>query len=156
PRLFSYNSRRGWCASCFGTGVATAAGEDESDEPWLGDGANGGAGARRASSRNGGGARRGSTRDSGHDDAEPEPCEVCAGRRLNAEAEAVYFRDESISDFGAMSIRGALAYFKRLKLKGRERDIARDVLPEDRKSTRLNSSHVKISYAVFCLKKKKI
>src|SRR5690606_41014666 len=28
-------------------------------------------------------------------------------------------------------------------------------LEEDRKSTRLNSSHVKISYAVFCLKKKK-
>src|SRR5690606_41686475 len=27
--------------------------------------------------------------------------------------------------------------------------------PVDRKSTRLNSSHVKISYAVFCLKKKK-
>src|SRR5690606_39939779 len=27
--------------------------------------------------------------------------------------------------------------------------------PRDRKSTRLNSSHVKISYAVFCLKKKK-
>src|SRR5690349_23607943 len=26
----------------------------------------------------------------------------------------------------------------------------------DRKSTRLNSSHVEISYAVFCLKKKKI
>src|SRR5690606_41434670 len=34
----------------------------------------------------------------------------------------------------------------------------RDHLTEDvidRKSTRLNSSHVKISYAVFCLKKKK-
>src|SRR5690606_18441286 len=28
------------------------------------------------------------------------------------------------------------------------------VAPQDRKSTRLNSSHVKISYAVFCLKKK--
>src|SRR5436309_12531516 len=27
--------------------------------------------------------------------------------------------------------------------------------PRDRKSTRLNSSHVKISYAVFCLKKKR-
>src|SRR3712207_7345589 len=27
--------------------------------------------------------------------------------------------------------------------------------PEDRKSTRLNSSHANISYAVFCLKKKK-
>src|SRR5690554_4134797 len=29
------------------------------------------------------------------------------------------------------------------------------VLRRDRKSTRLNSSHVRISYAVFCLKKKK-
>src|SRR2546422_5790713 len=32
---------------------------------------------------------------------------------------------------------------------------AGDVAPEDRKSTRLNSSHGYISYAVFCLKKKK-
>src|SRR5207253_8316019 len=31
---------------------------------------------------------------------------------------------------------------------------AREVVVEDRKSTRLNSSHVAISYAVFCLKKK--
>src|SRR3712207_8066675 len=30
-----------------------------------------------------------------------------------------------------------------------------DPEPEDRKSTRLNSSHANISYAVFCLKKKK-
>src|SRR5688572_30867385 len=30
-----------------------------------------------------------------------------------------------------------------------------DALGEDRKSTRLNSSHSQISYAVFCLKKKK-
>src|SRR3712207_7316007 len=29
------------------------------------------------------------------------------------------------------------------------------VSPQDRKSTRLNSSHANISYAVFCLKKKK-
>src|SRR5438067_2946901 len=29
------------------------------------------------------------------------------------------------------------------------------IAQEDRKSTRLNSSHVSISYAVFCLKKKK-
>src|SRR5207302_9176681 len=33
--------------------------------------------------------------------------------------------------------------------------LLRFPIPEDRKSTRLNSSHVKISYAVFCLKKKK-
>src|SRR3989475_7796673 len=30
-----------------------------------------------------------------------------------------------------------------------------DVARQDRKSTRLNSSHSQISYAVFCLKKKK-
>src|SRR3712207_7408114 len=40
------------------------------------------------------------------------------------------------------------------------RDMIRHVLfavsTEDRKSTRLNSSHANISYAVFCLKKKKI
>src|SRR5438477_4693557 len=37
-------------------------------------------------------------------------------------------------------------------------DLAKDLLRkregEDRKSTRLNSSHMSISYAVFCLKKK--
>src|SRR5258705_6379572 len=32
---------------------------------------------------------------------------------------------------------------------------SRDVPVQDRKSTRLNSSHLGISYAVFCLKKKK-
>src|SRR3712207_8915542 len=52
--------------------------------------------------------------------------------------------------------------------RGRERKLclyrqagtpAAGTLPErngDRKSTRLNSSHANISYAVFCLKKKKI
>src|SRR5439155_3424073 len=35
-----------------------------------------------------------------------------------------------------------------------EFEHARRVAGEDRKSTRLNSSHVAISYAVFCLKKK--
>src|SRR3712207_8014113 len=43
---------------------------------------------------------------------------------------------------------------------GGEVDVVHDdlgpvVRPEDRKSTRLNSSHANISYAVFCLKKKK-
>src|SRR5256885_11143801 len=37
----------------------------------------------------------------------------------------------------------------------RERDTTlEETLAEDRKSTRLNSSHLVISYAVFCLKKK--
>src|SRR3712207_8548745 len=38
------------------------------------------------------------------------------------------------------------------RLAHRPRDVGVDV--EDRKSTRLNSSHANISYAVFCLKKK--
>src|SRR6266511_3646807 len=35
----------------------------------------------------------------------------------------------------------------------RRRDLHHRHPPQDRKSTRLNSSHVKTSYAVFCLKK---
>src|SRR5688500_20371116 len=42
---------------------------------------------------------------------------------------------------------------------GPQREVSRSVQPRtrrrDRKSTRLNSSHLVISYAVFCLKKKK-
>src|SRR3712207_8861691 len=34
--------------------------------------------------------------------------------------------------------------------------VRRSLRASDRKSTRLNSSHANISYAVFCLKKKKI
>src|SRR5699024_12435271 len=36
----------------------------------------------------------------------------------------------------------------------KEQLVKRTILHVDRKSTRLNSSHVSISYAVFCLKKK--
>src|SRR3712207_7162878 len=61
--------------------------------------------------------------------------------------------------------RGAAAARPRRRLRGRERpvrgagghgDLLLDLqLPgRDRKSTRLNSSHANISYAVFCLKKK--
>src|SRR5437868_12596519 len=38
---------------------------------------------------------------------------------------------------------------------GQDRMAAQPAPAGDRKSTRLNSSHVSISYAVFCLKKKK-
>src|SRR3989442_4128138 len=34
-------------------------------------------------------------------------------------------------------------------------ELSDELIDRDRKSTRLNSSHVRISYAVFCLKKKK-
>src|SRR5690554_7225422 len=51
---------------------------------------------------------------------------------------------------------GNLITFFDLELKHTELGRNRGhVHTQDRKSTRLNSSHVRISYAVFCLKKKK-
>src|SRR2546430_6074784 len=49
--------------------------------------------------------------------------------------------------------------FRSVKFEEYDGDVHIDLRPdqpyEDRKSTRLNSSHSQISYAVFCLKKKK-
>src|SRR5690554_7055704 len=42
-----------------------------------------------------------------------------------------------------------------IEIETRNISLAGRILAQDRKSTRLNSSHVRISYAVFCLKKKK-
>src|SRR5687768_18188351 len=50
---------------------------------------------------------------------------------------------------GSRRIRGSMYHDDRITL-----DLDPDEMP-DRKSTRLNSSHGYISYAVFCLKKKK-
>src|SRR5256885_7321118 len=44
---------------------------------------------------------------------------------------------------------------KRLKQSNLSDCLTRSQITADRKSTRLNSSHLVISYAVFCLKKKK-
>src|SRR5690606_42060684 len=57
------------------------------------------------------------------------------------------------------SINNSSLYFYDLNLKGNYQFNDRNIVYlsgyfGDRKSTRLNSSHVKISYAVFCLKKK--
>src|SRR3989442_3872007 len=61
-----------------------------------------------------------------------------------------------ISDAGnPLTLHGA-SVFMELEAMQASGLTPRDVRPEaDRKSTRLNSSHVRISYAVFCLKKKK-
>src|SRR5690349_16414351 len=55
--------------------------------------------------------------------------------------------------FRATGLRGMLEHLKREKIPFTQRRANGQAL--DRKSTRLNSSHVEISYAVFCLKKKK-
>src|SRR5436305_5308230 len=69
-----------------------------------------------------------------------------------------FFNDTAPTEIYTLSLHDALPIFDR----GEQRFVfhrgplfAQMVLIEDRKSTRLNSSHVRISYAVFCLKKKK-
>src|SRR6266498_5554446 len=55
--------------------------------------------------------------------------------------------------FRSRSRRGGRTRSQR-RLRRRPLRRPRRQAPRDRKSTRLNSSHVRISYAVFCLKKK--
>ena len=63
-------------------------------------------------------------------EGETPACASCAGQRLNPEALAVRFRQHAIAGFAGMTVKQAGACFKTLKLKGREADIARDILPE--------------------------
>src|SRR5215813_8925895 len=55
---------------------------------------------------------------------------------------------------GAIAMRGAGCTWNDLVDRDLDARVER-TRSRDRKSTRLNSSHVRISYAVFCLKKKK-
>src|SRR5690625_6048344 len=56
--------------------------------------------------------------------------------------------------FGAPTVtKDGVSVAKEIELKDKFENIGAQL--EDRKSTRLNSSHVAISYAVFCLKKKR-
>ncbi|MGH8298025.1 MAG: excinuclease ABC subunit UvrA [Steroidobacteraceae bacterium] len=107
PRLFSYNSKHGWCESCYGTGLEIPEAEDEATA-----------------------ALEAQAADSG--DGPPQVCAGCGGRRLNPIALNVRFRDRSIAELAADSVAQAAQFFRRLKLNERERQIARDLLGEIR------------------------
>src|ERR1022692_5239145 len=70
------------------------------------------------------------------------------------------FNDTATTEIYTLSLHDALPIYVRL-IQQTEADAWEKLLAEwevadiDRKSTRLNSSHLVISYAVFCLKKKK-
>src|SRR5438874_11772477 len=83
-----------------------------------------------------------------------------------------FFNDTATTEIYTLSLHDALPICRLVAAADEARDAGRvaDHVPrvvahdhldehvareEDRKSTRLNSSHVEISYAVFCLKKKK-
>src|SRR2546430_5246277 len=69
-----------------------------------------------------------------------------------------FFNDTATTEIYTLSLHDALPIFTYPRTSSRF--LSGDMVPQlkptaDRKSTRLNSSHSQISYAVFCLKKKK-
>src|SRR5947207_15017337 len=104
--MCSFNSRHGWCESCYGTGVGMP-GFDErqsGEELWWNEWY----------------AR------------EPQPCGACRGQRLNPTALNVRFREHSIAALAGESVSASGEFFARLRLGPRERQIARDLLAEIR------------------------
>ena len=104
PRLFSFNSKHGWCKGCFGTGLTLP----EFDAEQTGE------------------------ESAWREDAEApaEVCADCSGQRLNQVALHVLFRDQSIAALTDLPVQDFSGVLQKLKLVGREREIARDLLAE--------------------------
>src|SRR5438874_13698328 len=73
-----------------------------------------------------------------------------------------FFNDTAPTEIYTLSLHDALPIYRpethlsdEQQRKSERRPTQHRLAAIDRKSTRLNSSHVEISYAVFCLKKKK-
>jgi len=106
PRLFSYNSRHGWCPECFGTGLSLAGFTEEQtgeESAWL---------------------------ESPEDAL--QACPACHGQRLNRVALAFRWHERSIADLAALPVSDAQRFFLGLGTQGREAEIARDILAEIR------------------------
>jgi excinuclease ABC subunit A len=110
PRLFSFNSRHGWCGGCFGTGLSLAgfdASHTGEEAAWAPD---------------------------------PEQptvaCGSCGGRRLRPEALAIRVRDLGIAEITALTIDRLDDFFAGTKFSGREAAIARDAVREIRSRLR--------------------
>jgi excinuclease ABC subunit A len=104
PRLFSFNSKHGWCKGCFGTGLQLPqfdAEQSGEESMWREDA-----------------------------DAPLEACLQCSGQRLNAVALHVLFRGQSIAALTDLPVQEFSAQLAKLRLAGREREIARDLLSE--------------------------
>jgi len=106
PRLFSFNSKHGWCESCYGTGVEMPGFDEQQsgEELWWNE----------------------------WYDHTPPACDACGGQRLNPTALNVRFRGRSIAALAAASVAASGEFFARLRLGPRERQIARDLLAEIR------------------------
>ncbi|MBX9835538.1 MAG: excinuclease ABC subunit A, partial [Burkholderiaceae bacterium] len=119
PRLFSYNSKHGWCPDCVGTGVQlTKEQRQVFDDSVLAD------------DQKGREQTFAEPEVEGMEDVAGLACPTCHGTRLNATARAVQFVGVAITDIARLSISDIRTWAETLALTGREAEIARDLLPE--------------------------
>jgi excinuclease ABC subunit A len=116
PRLFSYNSKHGWCKDCVGTGVRLTKEQRKAFDDSVQDDDNRG--------------REQSFAEPEVEDVTDTACATCSGTRLNATARAVKFHGVGITDIAQLSVRDVRVWIEGLKLVGRDADIARDLVPE--------------------------
>ncbi len=120
PRMFSYNSKHGWCSGCVGTGLNLTREQRKAFDDSVRDD-----------------DRKGREQDfpSEEPDVEGlagETCTECDGARLNKASRGVTFEDRAISDIARLSVHETRAWVQQLVLTGRDGDIARDVVSEIR------------------------
>jgi len=116
PRLFSYNSKHGWCPDCVGTGVKLNKDQRKVLDDSVRDDKDKG--------------REQTFAEPDVDDLVDVACPTCAGTRLNATARAVKFAGVGITDIARLSVTEIRKWVEKLAMTGREGDIARDLLPE--------------------------
>ena len=118
PRMFSYNSKHGWCTTCVGTGLALTREQRKAFDDSVKDDDNKG---------------REQAFPSEEADVEgvvDEPCPDCHGTRLNPISRGVKFGGHSIAWVAQWSVNEARQWVSSLALNGREAEIARDVITE--------------------------
>ncbi|OJX28657.1 MAG: excinuclease ABC subunit A [Burkholderiales bacterium 68-12] len=116
PRLFSYNSKHGWCPDCVGTGVALT----KEQRKLLDD-------SVQADKEKG---REQTFAEPELEDVQDAACPTCQGTRLNPVARAVHFAGTPITEVARLSVAEVRQWIAGLQLAGREAEIARDLIPE--------------------------
>ena len=121
PRLFSYNSKHGWCPDCVGTGVKLSKDERQVFDDSVQDDKNKG--------------REQTFAEPEIEDLANVVCPSCEGTRLNATARAVRLgaapgQGWRITDIASLSVTDVRHWVDKLQLTGRDADIARDLVPE--------------------------
>ena len=118
PRLFSYNSKHGWCPDCVGTGVKLSKEQRKALDDSVADKDNKG--------------REQTFAEPEVEGVGDQPCPTCHGTRLNPIARHVRLHGIGIADVAALSVADVAAWVDGLAFSGREADIARDIVPEIR------------------------